>query len=215
MGLYQMKFWFRNTFNNWAKLFIRVNPDLLSFLAVLIAFITGLCIYYCPYNWGLLLAACLLIVLRMVFNTLDGMIAIAQGKKSMIGDVVNALPDRYSDVFTFLGLALCPLTYKTLGMIGIVSILLVSYSGMLAKAVGVSWQTQGPAGKVDRLVILVIGLILQYIFVIKNFKPPKLIGFNMSIFDWLMIWFILGAQITIFNRVKGMLREIRRKENAL
>ncbi|MCM8787091.1 MAG: hypothetical protein NC935_03460 [Candidatus Omnitrophica bacterium] len=214
MGLYQTKFWFRNKFKNLTKYFIWLNPDILSYSAIGVALFTGVCIYYSAYNAQLLLFSFAFIILRMVLNTLDGMIAIAQRKKTAIGEIVNALPDRYADIFTMLGVAFCPLTNKILGMIAVISILLVSYTGMLGKAVGVSWQHQGPAGKVDRLFALLIAIILQYYFLIKGFNSIKIFNLKMSVFDWLSLWFIFGSQITILNRLKGMIKEIKEKESA-
>lgn len=214
MGLYQTKFWFRNTFAQFTKYFIRVNPDLLSYLAVFVSAVTGLALFCFPYNTGLLGVAFVLVVLRMVLNTFDGMIAIAQGKKTMIGEVVNALPDRYSDIFLMLGLALCPANNHVIGAVAIVSVLLVSYTGMLGKAMGVSWQHQGPAGKVDRLVVLLIVIAGQYILVSKGVVLPKVAWVGTTLFDWLMLWFVVGSQVTILNRLRGLIGEIRQKENA-
>ncbi len=211
MGLYQTKFWFRNTFGVLTKYFIKINPDVLSYLAVLVSAGTGITVYYSPHNPALLLISCALIVLRMVLNTFDGMIAIAQGKKTMAGEVVNALPDRYSDIFLMLGLCLCPVTHRVVGTVAIVSVLLVSYTGMLGKAMGVSWQHQGPAGKVDRLVAALIVLIAHYVIVTKGFVLPFME--RTSFFDVLLCWFIIGSQLTIVNRVRGLLGEIRISES--
>ncbi len=214
MGLYQMKFWFRNTFGAFTKYFIKVNPDVLSYLAVFVSAITGLTLYYSPYNANLLLISFALIILRMVMNTFDGMIAIAQGKKTMIGEVVNALPDRYSDIFVMLGLSLCPSTNYTIGAIAVVSVLLVSYTGMLGKAMGVNWQHQGPTGKVDRLIALLIILLAQYFVVSRGIVLPRVMGISITLFNALLLWFIVGAQITILNRLKGLLEEIKLSEYA-
>jgi phosphatidylglycerophosphate synthase/flavodoxin len=212
MGLYQTKFWFRQTFGKMTKYLITVDPDLLSYLAVMVSGVTGVCLYYFPYNTDLLIAAFVLILLRMALNTFDGMIAIAQNKKTMIGEIVNALPDRYSDILVMLGLVLCPLTNTPLGVIAVISMGLVSYTGMLGKAVEVSWQHQGPLGKVDRLVALMIAIVLQYLINQRIIPIPFDLHRGVLVFDILMVWFILGAQITVYNRVRGMATEIRTKE---
>jgi phosphatidylglycerophosphate synthase/flavodoxin len=150
----------------------------------------------------------------MVLNTFDGMIAIAQGKKTMVGEVVNALPDRYSDIFVMLGLGLCPSSSRVMGVVAVVSVLLVSYTGMLGKAMGVSWQHQGPTGKVDRLVALLIVLIAQYVVVTRGIVLPYVMGISFTLFNVLLFWFIIGSQLTIANRLKGLLYEIRLSESA-
>ncbi len=46
----------------------------------------------------LLIAAAVFIQMRMLFNMLDGMVAIEHGRASPAGPIWNELPDRYSDV---------------------------------------------------------------------------------------------------------------------
>ncbi len=213
MGLYQTKFWFRNTFGRLTKYFIKINPDHLSYLAVFVSAVTGFTIYYSTSNPNLLLVSFGLIILRMILNTFDGMIAIAQGKKTMVGEVVNALPDRYSDVFVLLGLVLCKSTNPLVGSVAMASVLLVSYSGMLGKAMGVNWQHQGPVGKVDRLVAILIVLIMQYLMSIYGVDINNILGFEVGLFDCLLIWFIAGSQLTIYKRVKSLVDEIKLAEN--
>src|SRR5690349_8777496 len=48
-------------------------------------------------------AACM--QLRLLCNLFDGMVAIEGGFKTKSGEVYNELPDRFSDIFIFLGAA--------------------------------------------------------------------------------------------------------------
>ena len=201
MGLYTWKFEFRKFLYPLLKLFKKVNPDLISYFAVFISLLTGICFYFADkFSYFFLLGA-FLIFLRMVLNTLDGMIALEQKRESLQGEIVNALPDRYSDIFTLYGICFSSYSNFYLGALALVFTLLVSYTGMLGKAIGVSWQHQGPLGKVERLISLIIFSLLQFLLIKLN------ISVNLS--GLLFIWFILGSQITIFNRVRGMLKELR------
>jgi len=56
------------------------------------------------YTW-LLIIAPLFCYIRLGFNMLDGMVAVAAGKASTRGEIVNDLPDRVSDVIIFVGVA--------------------------------------------------------------------------------------------------------------
>ena len=67
----------------------------------------------------------------MTLNTIDGVIAIERGNLRLKGEIVNALPDRYSDIFVLIGIALSPMCTPLLGMLGMASMFLVSYTGML------------------------------------------------------------------------------------
>jgi len=213
MGLYVWKFPFRKVLMPLAKVLKGVHPDILSYLAVAVAFFTGACFYFSANNPLLLILAIILTFLRMTLNTLDGVIAIERGNLRLEGEIVNALPDRYSDIFVMLGIAFSPYCNIYIGSIAAVSVLLVSYSGMLGKAIGVNWQHHGPLGKVERLILMMIACIVQYTLNSKNAGYFTILSHKTTIIELLMIWFILSAQITIFNRTKGALKEIREKAN--
>jgi len=184
MGLYILKFGFRRFLAPLLALCKNVNPDIISYLALVVSLFTGIFFYSSQNNPSLLLWAIGLILLRMVLNTLDGMIAIEQKKSSPQGEIVNALPDRYSDIFTVAGIVFLPDINIYLGVFALVSVLLVSYTGMLAKAIGLNWQHQGPLGKVERLISIML-------FSLGQFFSYKL---NLSL-----------------NIIKGALQEIKKQ----
>ena len=74
---------------------------------------------------------------------------------------------------------------------------------MLSKAIGAQWQHQGPLGKVERLILIMIFSILSYCQLTG--KIGNIGGFGY--FEWLMILFAVLGQITVFNRLKAQLKE--------
>lgn len=213
MGLYVWKFPFRKALAPLARLLKDVNPDVVSYIAVVVALCTGLCFYFSGSNPALLLIIIALTFLRMTLNTLDGVMALNKGTPKITGEIVNALPDRYSDVFVMLGIAFSAYCNVYLGAIAAVSVLLVSYTGMLGKAIGMNWQHHGPLGKVERLLLIMVACFAQYIIMLP--QAEKIRSFlHVSAIEILMIWFAIAAQITVLNRLKGMLGEIKGKENA-
>jgi len=148
----------------------------------------------------------------MTLNTIDGLIALKIGRKSRIGELVNAMPDRYADVFILLGIAFSSLCNIKIGALASLTVLLVSYAGMLGKAIGVSWQHQGPLDKVDRLVLLLIASLLQYILIKTNHPTIVIFKLPLTAMEWCMVLFIVLGQITVINRVRGMIKEINLKE---
>ena len=151
MALYLLKYPYRKILLPLAKKMVWLNPDWLGYLATLVAFITMFCYIYAPDKPVLLLISIILTLFRMTLNTIDGVIAIERGNLRLKGEIVNALPDRYSDIFVLIGIALSPMCTPLLGMLGMASMFLVSYTGMLSKAIGAKWQHHGPLGKVERL----------------------------------------------------------------
>lgn len=214
MALYTWKFPFRKVLLPLAKALKNVNPDILSYLAVAVAFATGVCFYYAGFNPALLLCVIALTFLRMTLNTLDGVVAIERGNLRLEGEIVNALPDRYSDIFVMLGIAFSPYCNVYIGAIAAVSVLLVSYSGMLGKAIGLDWQHGGPLGKVERLIVIMIACFLQFVLVQRNNGALVIFSRKFTVIELLAFWFILGSQITVFNRTRATLMQIKEKRNA-
>src|SRR5439155_8670473 len=83
----------------------RIHPDAVSYLSILAAIIAAICFWKSGEIRWLLIVAPPLCYLRLWFNMLDGMVAVAAGKASRRGEILNDLPDRISDVIIFVGVA--------------------------------------------------------------------------------------------------------------
>jgi archaetidylinositol phosphate synthase len=205
MGLYGTKFFARKVFKSIFESMAFLSPDLISYLAVAVSFVAGVLFYYSRTNPLFLVFCIILILMRMFLNTADGVVAKIRERKSLVGEIVNAFPDRYSDIFTLAGIALAGYANYWIGIGAIASMFLVSYSGMLGKAVGLSWRHEGPLGKVERLVILIVFSLLQLIFKDKTF-------WGLYPLAWALIVFIIFGQWTVLNRIRKTYAEIQDKE---
>ncbi len=211
IDMYLLKFPYRKILQPLAGKLGWLHPDIVSYLAVVVAAATAWCFYDSVNHPVLLIIAILLILFRMTLNTLDGVMAIRRGNLSLKGEIVNALPDRYSDIFMVAGIALSPLCRNWLGITAMATMFLVSYTGMLGKALTVSWQHHGPMGKVERMVLVMVFALIQFI-VLPEKQTVLWFGIQATPVEWSMgIMTILG-QYTVLRRLKGQLREIRYKE---
>lgn len=215
MALHQLKYPYREFINKTLKPLLVINPDVFSWLAFVITFITGYFFYVANENPTLFLWILLLIFLRMTFNTLDGVIAIKRGDDNKIhGKIINALPDRYGDLFVVGGILLSPICNDVIGLMGLGTMFLVSYSGMLGKALGVSWQGHGPLDKVERLFLLIIFSILQYVGYSKGKPTIQWLNYDLSYLEICMIIFFVFGQITVIRRVMAIYKEDKQKETS-
>ncbi|MBR6231837.1 MAG: hypothetical protein IKQ99_01905 [Alphaproteobacteria bacterium] len=209
MSLHQFKYPFRNLLLPIGQKLSFIHPDVFSWMAVFVTFVTGLCFYFGAWYPALFLCAIALTLLRMTFNTFDGLLAFIRGDdKRVHGKIINALPDRYGDFFVVGGIALSPLCNHLIGMVGLCSMFLVSYSGMLSKALGFTWQTCGPLDKVQRLVLMMIFALIQWIAFMVNSPFLKIGDFYLSYLEICMILFFVLGQITVVRRVKCLNKEI-------
>ena len=213
MDLYLLKFPYRKILKPLALKLKWLHPDIVSYAAVIAAAGTGWCFYKANELPILLIVSIVLILLRMTLNTLDGIMAIERGNLSLKGEIVNALPDRYSDVFMVIGIALSPLCRDWLGIAALCTMFLVSYTGMMGKALTVSWQHHGPMGKVERLIVIMIFSLIQFVILPEN-QSVNWLGINATPMEWATGFILVLGQYTVIRRLNGQLKEIRYQEGS-
>jgi len=181
---------------------LNVNPNIVSGIALSFALAAGIAFYVSYMAHWLLILAVLFTFLNALFDALDGKIARLTEKSSAKGDFLDHVLDRYADVFILGGIALSPYCNQLIGMIAVLGVLLLSYMGTQAQAVGCRREYGGILGRADRLVLLIIVPIVQFIFLI--FIPDGKIGvYNMrfTILEYMMIWFAIAGNITAIQRI--------------
>ncbi len=183
----------------------RVNPNTISWLALLAAALAGIA-FYLGGPW-LLLAALVLILLSAYLDALDGKVAKMFGKASARGDFIDHVFDRYADVFLLAGVAFsaayCPLWIGTLAIIGV---LLTSYMGTQAQAVGQGRRYAGILGRADRLVLLAVGGLVQLIAAPYGNAVWGVGAASFGPLGWIMALFAVLANATAIQRAIGIWR---------
>src|SRR5437588_13064808 len=115
---------------------LNIHPDTISYASVVAAAFASFCFWKSGiYPW-LLFVAPLFCYLRLWFNMLDGMVALASGKASWRGEILNDLPDRISDVLIFAAVAHSGWMNPFVGYWAAIFALLTAYAGMFRQAVG-------------------------------------------------------------------------------
>src|SRR6266508_3473532 len=181
-----------------AKRLIRVNSDAVSWLGLLAA--AGAGISFALGGGGFLAQKLVLLLANSYLDALDGKIAKLAGKASPRGDFLDHVLDRYADVFMIGGIAFsiyCQLWVGTLALLGV---LLTSYMGTQAQAVGQGRRYAGLLGRADRLVLLFIGGLLQLIVspggrVLWGVPP---LAFQPL--EWFMVLFAVLGNLTAVQR---------------
>jgi phosphatidylglycerophosphate synthase len=167
---------------------IKINPDIVTSLALIAAIIAG----YFFYSGSILLAA-LFVLLNGFLDILDGRIAKKYGT-SKFGDFLDHTFDRLADVAILVGIALSESVPVELGFSALVALLLVSYLGTQAHALTHKRVYSGIVGRADRLVILSIASILT-IFYDKALYYGVWIILVLSIFTFLQRFLICKNSI--------------------
>ena len=129
-------------------------------------------------------------------------------KTSKRGDFLDHAIDRYADVFMVGGLALSPwCRYPAIGLLAIVGMLLTSYMGTQAQAIGYKREYSGLLGRADRLVLLMIAPIIQHILLIyTNIELPL----GLFLLEWILIYFVVMGNFTAIQRFYSTLCWLRK-----
>jgi phosphatidylglycerophosphate synthase len=178
---------------------LRIHPDTVSYASLVASALAAGC-FLMSGRWPwLLLVGPLFCYLRLWMNMLDGMVAVATGKASRRGEILNDLPDRFSDVMIFAGVAQSGLCHPFLGYWTAIAAVLTAYVGMLAQAVGAPRQFGGCMSKPWRMVVLHLGAWTAWIFLMRRWPFEMRFGTPL---DWACIAIILGCIQTIWVRLR-------------
>ncbi len=143
---------------------------------------------------------------------LDGMVALASGKASWRGEILNDLPDRVSDVLIFAGVAHSGWMNPLLGYWAAIAALLTAYVGMFGQAVGVQREFSGVMSKPWRMVTLHIGAWMTLAYV---WASDGVLRFgSLTILDWACLIVIAGCLQTMAIRLKRIMAALRAKSAA-
>jgi len=200
-----------------------LGPDFFSYLSVIFALIAGI-LYALSGTWmpqggpWLMFLALLFVGFNSIADTMDGRVARYTGRSSRGGDFLDHTFDRVSDVVILGGIALSPYSDTIFGLLAVISVLLASYMGTQAQAVGCGRDYRGIMGRADRMVLLLFITPLQFAlgigWGIKGWKLLSFIGMDHSItpLELLLAAMLIGGLITAFTRGVTSYRELRKAD---
>jgi phosphatidylglycerophosphate synthase len=172
-----------------------IHPDTISYLSILAAIAAAICFWKSEQARWLLIVAPLFCYLRLWFNMLDGMVAVAAGKASRGGEILNDLPDRISDIIIFVGVAHSGLMNPLVGYWAAIFAVLTAYVGLFGQALGAQREFGGMMSKPWRMVALSIGTWLTF------FLSQHSVA-HFTILDWTCFIIIAGCIETVVVRLK-------------
>jgi phosphatidylglycerophosphate synthase len=204
---------FRSTAHLATALCLRlgVHPDAISYASVVAAAAAAFCFWKSGSQPFLLILAPLLCYLRLWFNMLDGMVALASGKASWRGEILNDLPDRVSDVVIFAGVAHSGWMNPIIGYWAAIFALLTAYVGMFGQAVGVQREFSGVMSKPWRMVMLHLGAWITLACLWWNNGSIRF-G-TLTVFDWVCLLVIVGCLQTVAIRLKRIMAALRARSD--
>ncbi|MBP3385763.1 MAG: CDP-alcohol phosphatidyltransferase family protein, partial [Candidatus Methanomethylophilaceae archaeon] len=174
-----------------AKKMINVNPNLVSWMGLILAAVCGILFFFSAREGMdyLLLVGAVTVLVSGYFDALDGKIAKLAGKAGRKGDYLDHVFDRYADVFMIGGVAVSAWCDPYLGMLALIGVLLTSYMGTQAQAIGAPRLYAGLLGRADRVVLSTLFPIIQYVMTLIGYGSFTVMGFDINWLEIMMIWF--------------------------
>lgn len=183
-----------------ARRLINVDPNIISWIGLILAFVSGLLLFL-SHSWhALLLAGAAVVLVSGYFDALDGKVAKLAGKTSKKGDYLDHVFDRYADVFMIGGVAFSAWCNPYVGMLALVGVLLTSYMGTQAQAVGAPRLYAGLLGRADRVVLSTAFPVIQFIGLQFGYGSFDIMGYELTWMEMMMVWFALVGNITAVQR---------------
>jgi phosphatidylglycerophosphate synthase len=197
---------FRRTADAATRFCVRqgIHPDTISYLSIVAALAAAICFWRSGQNRWLLIVAPLFCYLRLWFNMLDGMVAVASNTASRRGEILNDLPDRISDVIIFVGVAHSGWINPLFGYWAAIFAVLTAYVGLFGQALGVQREFGGIMSKPWRMVVLHIG---AWLTLVLQRQPER-----FSILDLTCLVVIVGCVQTIVVRLKRITAALQDKQ---
>ncbi len=164
-----------------------LTPNILTVGALIAAAASGVGFYL-----GHVLMGTVFVALNAIMDGLDGALARSQKIEGKRGDFLDHVADRYADIFIITGIFAGGFASWQAGVFALTGVLMSSYLGTQAQAVGIGRYYGGILGRADRLVLLIMAGILTLVL------PGPIFG--LSLLCWLLILFGVMGHITAIQR---------------
>ncbi len=165
-----------------------------------VSFVAAVAAGYAFYAEMLVLAL-ILVFVNAFSDALDGTLARALGKASLRGDFLDHVIDRYADLFIVIGIFANETIPWQIGVFGLTGVLMSSYIGTQAQAVGVGRYYGGILGRADRLVLVLGAGILELL------APGH--PFSLTYLGWVLLVFGILGHFTAIQRFIHVWRRMR------
>jgi phosphatidylglycerophosphate synthase len=174
-----------------------ITPNQISCISVLFALVGGTALLAWPGPMGLLLCA-LCIVLRLLCNLFDGMVAVEGGRGTATGALYNELPDRVADSILLIALGYAGAA-PWLGWLCALLAAITAYIRALGGSLGQAQDFRGPMAKPHRMWLMGIALVIAALA--EPWRSEILFGAAAII--------AAGSALTCVTRIRAIAERLR------
>lgn len=140
-----------------------ISPNAVSIFGMIAAIAAGGS-FYCTrsdsgFEGAFWIAGAALVLLRLLANMFDGMVALELGKTSRVGTLYNEVPDRISDAAVLIGAGYAAGGSVELGYLAACVALFIAYVRSTARSAGAPSDFGGPMAKQQRMYLAILAAL--------------------------------------------------------
>jgi phosphatidylglycerophosphate synthase len=154
------------------------------------------------------LVAALGMQLRLSANMFDGMVALASGRTSKVGELYNEIPDRVSDAAVFIGAGFAWGGNVALGYIATIFAIFTAYVRAAGKIAGAPNEFCGPMAKQHRMFVMTL-VCLYSVVVPRSWQMFHLDRLQFGVVGLALAVIVGGCLITVARRLNRIARALR------
>lgn len=186
-----------------AALLVRggVSPNAISLVSIGFAAAGAYALLQWPSPWNTWLCAAA-IVLRLLCNLFDGMVAVEGGRQTPTGALYNEVPDRIADSLFIVALGMAA-GLPWLGWLGALLAAFTAYVRTLGGALGLAQDFRGPMAKPHRMWTMVLACGIA----------PLELWFTHSTYALTVAAAVIaaGSALTCFTRLRAIAIQLEQR----
>ena len=163
-----------------------------------------------PTVRALWLVAAAMVQLRLLANLMDGMVAVASGEASPVGELYNEVPDRVADALILIGLGYAAGGAPTMGYGAALLAVFVAYVRAMGAVAGARQCFAGPMAKPHRMFLVTV--VSLYCAIAPSSWQPLHAGSGWGAAAIALAVISLGCAITAFRRIRIVADDLRKQE---
>lgn len=176
----------------------RFSPNTISLVSIAFAALGAYALLWMAWPWGPWLCA-LAIVLRLLCNLFDGMVAVEGGRQTPTGALYNEMPDRLADSLFLIALGYAA-GIGWLGWLAALLAALTAYVRTLGGTLGLAQDFRGPMAKPHRMWLMVAACVvapLEAWVAATHYALPAAVAI-----------IAIGAAFTCATRLRAIARQL-------
>jgi len=184
---------------------IGVSPNTISVWSVIFGCLSGAAFWATSGNnapQGLLfLLAAFFILMRLLANMFDGMVAVKTGTSSAVGELYNEVPDRISDSIILIGAGYAVSGSVLAGFWAALCAMLTAYVRAVGKGAGARQEFCGPMAKQQRMFLLIVSALFMAAAP-EAWRPDFGWSGGQGLLAVVLIFIAVGSGYTSWRRLK-------------